>query len=180
MGSRSITLLSSGTFDWTTYFEMAAPEMISKEVVQSNVPEESKVIERDKVDKIIGESHQEDSNIDLEYEKTRLEELEEIMEDWINFNFTEHESEEEDLFTREKMIKIQEEKQVSLEEWDTIWDMFASKKLKEEEVEKIEDSQNEIGEAKNQKEDGFNPSGGECMRRQRSASVLASRSDVHT
>ena len=55
---------------------MAAPEMISKEVVHSNVPGENKII-------------------DLQYEKTRLEELEEIMEDWINFNFTEHESEEE-------------------------------------------------------------------------------------
>ena len=43
--------------------------------------EENKIIERDKVDKIIRESHQEDSNINLEYEKTRLEELEEIMED---------------------------------------------------------------------------------------------------
>ena len=47
------------------------------------------------------------------------------------------------------MAKIQEEKQVSLEEWDKIWNMFASRKLKEEEV---EDPQNEIREAKNQQE----------------------------
>ena len=53
------------------------------------------------------------------------------MEDWIKFNFTEHESEEEYLFAQEKMIKIQEEKQVSLEEWDTIWMMFAARKLEE-------------------------------------------------
>ena len=33
--------------------ETAAPEMISKEVVQSNVPDKKKVIEQDKVDKII-------------------------------------------------------------------------------------------------------------------------------
>ena len=31
------------------------------------------------------------------------------------------------------MIKIQEEKKISLEEWDTIWMMFAAKKLKESE-----------------------------------------------
>ena len=67
------------------------------------------------------------------------------MEDWIKFNFTEHESEEEYLFAQEKMIKIQEEKQVSLEEWDTIWMMFAARKLEEseEEIEEIED-ENEV------------------------------------
>ena len=56
------------------------------------------------------------NNADLKYGRTRLEELEEIMEDWIKFNFNEHESEEEYWFAQEKMIKIQEEKQVSLEE----------------------------------------------------------------
>ena len=133
------------------------------------------------MDKIIGESLQDNSNVDLEYEKTRLEELEEIMEDWINFNFTEHESEEEDLFAREKMIRIQEEKQVSLEEWDTIWNMFAAKKLEEseEEVEEIENSQNEIVIAKNQQEGRFNPSGKVYMRQQRSETVLVPRSTVH-
>ena len=116
------------------------------------------VVEQDKRDKIIEESLQDNSNVDLKYERTRLEELEEIMEDWIKFNFTEHESEEEYLFAQEKMIKIQEEKQVSLEEWDTIWMMFAAKKLEEseEEIEEIEDEnevrrdlQNDIVGAKN-------------------------------
>ena len=61
------------------------------------------------------------------------------MADWINYNYNEHESEEESRFARDKMIKIQEEKQVSLEEWDTIWMMFVAKKLEEneEEVEEI-------------------------------------------
>ena len=85
------------------------------------------VVEQDKIDKIIEESLQDNSNVDLKYERTRLEELEEIMEDWINYNFNEHESEEECWFAREKMIKIQEEKQVSLEEWNSIWIMFAAK-----------------------------------------------------
>merc|ERR1712240_988797 len=107
--------------------------------------DKKKVIEQDKVAKIIEESLQDKSNVDLKYERTRLEELGEIMEDWIKFNFTEHKSEEEYLFAQEKMIKIQEEKQVSLEEWDTIWIMFAARKLEEseEEIEEIED-ENEV------------------------------------
>ena len=40
----------------------------------------------------------------LKYGRTRIEELEELMEDWIKFNFNEHESEEEYLFAMEKRI----------------------------------------------------------------------------
>ena len=47
--------------------------------------------------------------LDLKYGRTRLDELEELMEDWIKFNFNEHESEEEYLFAQEKMIARQEE-----------------------------------------------------------------------
>ncbi len=103
------------------------------------------------------------------------------MEDWIKFNFTEHESEEEYLFAQEKMIKIQEEKQVSLEEWDTIWNMFVAKKLEEseEEVEEIEKSQNEIVRAKYQQEGKFNPSGKVYMRQQRSVTAFEPRSTIH-
>ena len=80
------------------------------------------------------------------------------------------------------MIKIQEEKQVSLEEWDTIWNMFVAKKLEEseEEVEEIENSQNEIVRAKNQQEGRFNPSGKVYMRQQRSDTVFVPRSIFHT
>merc|ERR1711867_356823 len=42
--------------------------------------------------------------LDLKYGRTRLEKLEKLMEDWIKFNFNEHESEEEYLFAQEKMI----------------------------------------------------------------------------
>merc|ERR1711867_310119 len=54
--------------------------------------------------------------LDLKYGRTRLEELEKLMEDWIKFNFNEHESEEEYLFAKEKMIARQEEKQVTMRE----------------------------------------------------------------
>ena len=86
------------------------------------------------------------NNTDLKYGRTRLEELEEIMEDWINYNFKEHESEEEYWFAQEKMIKIQEEKQVSLEEWNTIWMMFAAKQRRLEELEESEIEIEEIEE----------------------------------
>merc|ERR1712240_887162 len=42
--------------------------------------------------------------LDIKYGRTRLEDLEELMEDWIKFNFNEHESEEEYLFAQEKLI----------------------------------------------------------------------------
>ena len=56
--------------------------------------------------------------LNLKYGRTRIEELEELMEDWIKFNFNEHESEEEYLFAMEKMIARKEEKQVKMREWD--------------------------------------------------------------
>merc|ERR1711962_1341414 len=66
----------------------------------------------------------------LKYGRTRLEELEELMEDWIKFNINEHESEEEYLFAQEKMIAMQEEKQVTLKEWNTIWMMYGARQRK--------------------------------------------------
>merc|ERR1711895_185646 len=68
--------------------------------------------------------------LDRQYGRTRLEELEELMEDWIKFNFNEHKSEEEYLFAQEKMITRQEEKQVTLKEWNTIWMMYGAKQRK--------------------------------------------------
>ena len=55
-------------------------------------------------------------------------ELEELMEDWIKFNFNEHESEEDYLFAMEKMIARKEEKQVTMREWDAIWMMIGARK----------------------------------------------------
>ena len=66
----------------------------------------------------------------LKYGRTRIEELEELMEDWIKFNSNEHESEEEYLFAMEKMIARKEEKQVTMREWDAIWMMIGARKRK--------------------------------------------------
>merc|ERR1712240_546654 len=52
---------------------------------------------------------------------------EELMEDWIKFKFNEHESEEEYLFAQEKLIARQDEKQVTLKEWNTMWMMYGAK-----------------------------------------------------
>ena len=38
----------------------------------------------------------------LKYGRTRIEELEELMEDWMKFNANEHESEDDCLFAMEK------------------------------------------------------------------------------
>merc|ERR1712243_113449 len=68
--------------------------------------------------------------LDIKYRKTRLEDLEELMEYWIKFNFNEHESEEEYLFAQEKLIAKQDEKQVPLKEWNAIWMMYGAKQRK--------------------------------------------------
>merc|ERR1712126_615399 len=68
--------------------------------------------------------------LNSKYGRRRLEELEELMEDWIKFNFNEHESEEEYLFAQEKLIARQDEKQVTLTEWNAIWMMYGAKQRK--------------------------------------------------
>ena len=92
------------------------------------------------------------------------------------------------------MIRIQEEKQVSLEEWDSIWIMFSAEQRRLEELEEREfeieeikeeneltiNSQNDIVRAKNRQEGRFNPSGKVSMRQQRSVTALVPRSTVHT
>ena len=65
--------------------------------------------------------------LDIKYGRTRLEELEELMEEWIKFNFNEHENEEEYLFAQEKLISRQNEKKVTLTEWNAIWMMYGAK-----------------------------------------------------
>ena len=66
----------------------------------------------------------------LKYGRTRLEELEELMEDWIKFNFNEKESDEEYLFAQERMIARQEEKQLTLREWNAVWMMYGARQRK--------------------------------------------------
>ncbi len=68
--------------------------------------------------------------LDTKYGRTRLEELEELMEQWIKFNFNEHDSEEEYLFAQEKIISRQNETKVTLAEWNAIWMMHGAKQRK--------------------------------------------------
>ena len=68
--------------------------------------------------------------LDVKYGRTRLEELESLMEQWISFNFNEHESEEEYLFAQERIITKQNEMKVTLAEWNTIWMMHGAKQRK--------------------------------------------------
>ena len=52
------------------------------------------------------------------------------MQDWMKFNANEHESEDDYLFTMEKLIARKEEKRVTSKEWDSIWMMVETKKRK--------------------------------------------------
>merc|ERR1712112_51479 len=82
------------------------PDVITEETAGEN--------ERENLDyKTIEESLQDNRRKDIKYEKTRLKELEEIMVDWIEFNFTEHKSEEEYLLAREKMINRRRKTSIS-------------------------------------------------------------------
>ena len=60
------------------------------------------------------------------YGRTRQEELEEIMHEWLKFDFNEYESEEEYLLAQERLIARQDEKEVPLKEWNTIWLMYGA------------------------------------------------------
>merc|ERR1712114_170615 len=68
--------------------------------------------------------------LDIKYGRTRLEELEEQMEEWIKFNFNEHDSEEDYIFSQEKIIARQNETNVTLKEWNAIWMMHGAKQRK--------------------------------------------------
>ena len=52
------------------------------------------------------------------------------MQDWIKFNFNEHESEEECLFAQEKLIARQDEKKITMREWNAVWMMYGAKQRK--------------------------------------------------
>jgi len=52
------------------------------------------------------------------------------MQDWIKFNFNEHESEEEYLFAQEKLIARQDVKKIRMREWNAIWMMYGAKQRK--------------------------------------------------
>ena len=80
-------------------------------------------IEKQKVKEIV-------DLLKFKYGRTRIEELEELMEDWIKFNLNEYESEEDYLFAMEYMIVRKEEKQVTMREWDAIWMMIGARKRK--------------------------------------------------
>ena len=64
------------------------------------------------------------------YGRTRIEELEELMTDWMNFKANEYEDEDEYLFAMEKFIARKEEKKVKDKEWNSIWMMVETKKRK--------------------------------------------------
>ena len=52
------------------------------------------------------------------------------MEEWIKFNFNKHDSEEDYIFSQEKIIARQNETKVTLAEWNAIWMMHGAKQRK--------------------------------------------------
>ena len=68
--------------------------------------------------------------LDIKYGRTRLEELEELMEEWVKFNFNEYENEEEYLFAQEKLISRQDEKEITMREWNAVWMMYGASQRK--------------------------------------------------
>ena len=64
------------------------------------------------------------------YGRTRIEELEELMTDWMNFKANEYEDEDEYLLAMERLIARKEEKKVKDKEWNSIWMMIETKKRK--------------------------------------------------
>ena len=90
--------------------------------------------------------------LDRQYGRTRLEELEELMKDWIQFNSNEHVNEEQYLFAQEKLIARQNEHGVTLAEWNTIWMMYAAKQRKGIEEHQLDQLRKVIVDAQKQNE----------------------------
>ena len=59
-----------------------------------------------------------------------MEELEELMTDWMNFKANEYEDEDEYLLAMERLIARKEEKKVKDKEWNCIWMTVETKKRK--------------------------------------------------
>merc|ERR1712243_358204 len=68
--------------------------------------------------------------LDIKYGRTRLEELEELMEEWVKFNFNEYENEKEYLLAQEKLISRQDEKKITMREWNAVWMMYGASQRK--------------------------------------------------
>ena len=66
----------------------------------------------------------------MKYGRTRIEELEELMEDWMNFKANEHENEDDYLFAMEKLIVRKEEKKVTNKALDSVRMMVETKNRK--------------------------------------------------
>ena len=49
-----------------------------------------------------------------------------MMHEWLKFDFNEYESEEEYLLAQEKLIARQEEKDITMKEWNTVWLMYGA------------------------------------------------------
>merc|ERR1712243_357303 len=68
--------------------------------------------------------------LDIKYGRTRLEELEELMEEWVKFNFNEYENEEEYLLAQEKLISRHNEKKITMGEWHAVWMIYGASQRK--------------------------------------------------
>ena len=64
----------------------------------------------------------------IKYGRTRIEELEDLVTDWMNFKANEYEDEDEHLLAMERLIARKEEKKVKDKEWNSIWMMVETKK----------------------------------------------------
>ena len=64
------------------------------------------------------------------YGRTRIEELKELITDWMNFKANEYEDEDEYQLAIERLIARKEEKKVKDKEWNSIWMMVETKKRK--------------------------------------------------
>ena len=64
------------------------------------------------------------------YGRTRMEELEELVTDWMNFKANEYDDEDEYLLAMERLYARKEEKEVKVKEWFSIWMILEKQKRK--------------------------------------------------
>ena len=68
------------------------------------------------------------SKLKEKYGRTRMEEEEELVMEWMEFKPNEYEKSEEYWFAMEKMFTRMEEKKVERKEWFSVWMMVETKK----------------------------------------------------
>ena len=111
------------------FYEVVESLKVNKEInglaefVGGRVLEELDTVEKQAVERIV-------EMLEEKYGKTRLEQVEELVSEWMKFNTNEYEKEDEYLYAMEKLYSRKVEKEIEDKEWFSVWMMIEVRKRK--------------------------------------------------